>query len=296
MKKVLFVSLFLLLPVFCLAAEMVDINSASLSQLDTLTGIGPVYAQRIIDGRPYSSIDDLDRVKGIGPATIQKIKDQGLACVNCATTPTPEDTPLQPTATEPVYPTGIYINEILPNPEGADETEEWIELYNSNNFEVDLTGWQIKDSTGSITNFIIPQNTKILANGFLVFKRPITKIMLNNESDGINLLTPDQKIIDSVEFLDAPLGLSYSKSSSSWLWTIILTPGATNIINASQPKNLPKTQKTDNNSSIEALGEQAKDLTAGLANSSSPWPLFLTVLVITIILSIIVLLIKFKLK
>lgn len=59
----------------------VDVNTASLAQLDTLTGIGPVYAQRIIDGRPYSSVDDLLRVSGIGPVTLQKIKNQGLAYV-----------------------------------------------------------------------------------------------------------------------------------------------------------------------------------------------------------------------
>ena len=59
----------------------VDVNTASLAQLDTLTGIGPVYAPRIIEGRPYSSVDDLLRVDGIGPITLQKIKDQGLAYV-----------------------------------------------------------------------------------------------------------------------------------------------------------------------------------------------------------------------
>lgn len=39
--------------------ETVSINSASLSQLDTLPGVGPVTAQKIIDNRPYESVDDL---------------------------------------------------------------------------------------------------------------------------------------------------------------------------------------------------------------------------------------------
>ena len=63
-------------------SSQIDINSASLGDLDKLIGIGPVYAQGIIDSRPFSSVDDLDRVKGIGPKTLEKIKSQGLACVN----------------------------------------------------------------------------------------------------------------------------------------------------------------------------------------------------------------------
>ena len=51
------------LPVFVLGQEMVDINNATLEQLDTLTGIGPVYAARIIDERPFSSVDDLIKIK-----------------------------------------------------------------------------------------------------------------------------------------------------------------------------------------------------------------------------------------
>ena len=57
------------------AFALVDINAASESELDTLPGIGPAYAKRIIDGRPYRSIDDITRVKGIGPKTFEKIKD-----------------------------------------------------------------------------------------------------------------------------------------------------------------------------------------------------------------------------
>lgn len=54
----------------------VNINTATLSELDTLTGIGPAYGQKIIDNRPYSKIDDLLKVPGIGPKTLDNIKDQ----------------------------------------------------------------------------------------------------------------------------------------------------------------------------------------------------------------------------
>ena len=56
-------------------ARRVNLNTATLAELDTLPGVGPATAQRIIDGRPYSTIEDLMRVKGIGQATFDKLKD-----------------------------------------------------------------------------------------------------------------------------------------------------------------------------------------------------------------------------
>jgi competence protein ComEA len=55
---------------------LVDINIATLAELDTLPGVGPATAQRIIDGRPYGSIEDLMRVRGIGQATFDKLKER----------------------------------------------------------------------------------------------------------------------------------------------------------------------------------------------------------------------------
>lgn len=56
-----------------------DINSASADQLDSLPGIGPVTAQKIIAGRPYSSIDDLLTKQVVTQKVFDKIKELIIA-------------------------------------------------------------------------------------------------------------------------------------------------------------------------------------------------------------------------
>jgi competence protein ComEA len=57
----------------------VSLSSATAAELDSLPGIGPVTAQKILDYRAehggFRSVEDLDAIPGIGPARVEQLRD-----------------------------------------------------------------------------------------------------------------------------------------------------------------------------------------------------------------------------
>jgi competence protein ComEA len=51
-----------------------NVNTATLTELETIPGVGEALAKGIVAGRPYASVDELEKVSGIGPKSLQELR------------------------------------------------------------------------------------------------------------------------------------------------------------------------------------------------------------------------------
>lgn len=125
--------------------------------------------------------------------------------VNITTTLQPTLTPL-PTLQADII--NIYINEIMPYPETG--LNEWVELYNDNDYSVLLSNWFIDDveNGGSVAKKF---SLEIPPKGFKVFN--LTSSMFNNDKDSVRLLDSNKNFIDGFEYVDPIQGKTIGRTS-----------------------------------------------------------------------------------
>ncbi len=56
--------------------SLINLNTASENELDSLPGVGPATAKKIVEARPFSSIDDLKKIPRFSKNKIEKLKDK----------------------------------------------------------------------------------------------------------------------------------------------------------------------------------------------------------------------------
>lgn len=153
-----------------------------------------------------------------------------------------------PTPTPNIYSSAIYLNEFLPNPIGDDKTLEFIELFNSSDDNIDISGWFLEDSSGDI--FEIPDGTIISGSGYLaLYTGP--NITLNNAGDHVRLLDPEESVHEDAAYSGSKEGYSYNRmDDGSYRESSTSTPGAKNNITIKEdpsptPISTAKTQVKD---------------------------------------------------
>ncbi|XOB42745.1 MAG: lamin tail domain-containing protein [Candidatus Nealsonbacteria bacterium] len=214
--------------------------------------------------------------------------------------PKPIQEPEQQTE-EIIYPLNIVFSEILPSPEGADSENEWIEIFNKNDFDVDLSNWQIKDSVGSMTTYTFPKNSIIKTQNYLVLLRPETKIILNNDADSLSLIQPNSAIIDTISYQKAPRAQSYNLTNSGWFWSEKTTPGNNNFIEqkSEEPKKLiieELVSKIENKDILKDSEKMLATVKKQSPNSNEFLNIYLIALILALFSGVVILVLKKQLK
>jgi hypothetical protein len=126
----------------------------------------------------------------------------------------------------------MLLNEFLPDPYTM-YSEEWIELYNPLDVEVDISGYILDDiTTGGTNPYTIPGGSVIPAHGFIVFYQSTTNIALNNDGDTVNYLKSDGvTVLDSYTYSTSTNDISYGRETdggATWTTFTAPTPGSSN--------------------------------------------------------------------
>lgn len=128
------------------------------------------------------------------------------------------------------YSSAIRFNEILPNPDGVDKGNEWIELFNESDEKVDLDGWMIENRSGK--KYII-EKVSVDGGGFVLIEIKNSSFSVRNSNEILRLLDPNGEMTAGVSFLgSAKSGVSYNRNGNNeWKWSRFLTPNKENIFN-----------------------------------------------------------------
>lgn len=115
---------------------------------------------------------------------------------------------------------GIYINEVCSS--GTD----WVELYNSTDKDMDLTGFHLQDSKGAEEEYILPAGTKIPARGFLTLeKEKDFAFGISGSGEPITLLDASGAKADQVNVPALDDGQSYARSTDGGdNWQVTASP------------------------------------------------------------------------
>lgn len=119
----------------------------------------------------------------------------------------------------------VVINEFMASNDitAADQNEEfddWIELFNTTNADIDLTGYFLSDNASNLDKYDIPEGTVIAANGYLIIwadedgmqEGLHANFKLSSSGEELFLVNPDTIIIDEVTFGEQITDTAYART------------------------------------------------------------------------------------
>ncbi len=158
----------------------------------------------------------------------------------------------------------IIINEIFPNPSGADTGNEWVELKNQSSDKINFINWRLENSNGK---YKFKNDLWLDSASLYLLTNQVSRLALKNTDDSIRLYNNLDELVDQVEYASAIQGEAYARGANgNWFWTTRLTPADENIISFAGSKSeiVTKALATSGaNDYVETTLEKIKELDIG---------------------------------
>lgn len=130
----------------------------------------------------------------------------------------------------------LRLSELLPNAIGSDVGNEFIEIYNPNDVDVDLTNYVIYVGIDYESHYKFPTGSHIGPGQYIVFSNNDIKFTLVNTESSVRLSSIDDTIIDETSAYDSPKeGMAWALIDDTWQYTNRPTPGTMNMVSLIEP-------------------------------------------------------------
>lgn len=129
----------------------------------------------------------------------------------------------------------LRINELLPNVDGIDDGNEFIELFNPNDFAVDLDNYIFRTDPLSEKFYRLQVGAVILANSYYVIYNSESSFTLKNTTGGVWLYLADDQLVDSVQYENPDEDEAWAYIDEGWSYTNRVTAGEMNLNYLTKP-------------------------------------------------------------
>jgi len=123
----------------------------------------------------------------------------------------------------------LLITELLPNVTGADTNNEYIEIYNPNDFALDMTGYTLQLGSSFTKQYVIDEK-EIEPEGYVALADSVTGLVLPNSTGvAVRLLAPSGTVVsETPTYVDAADDVSWAEVNGKWMYTNQITRAAEN--------------------------------------------------------------------
>jgi hypothetical protein len=127
--------------------------------------------------------------------------------------------------------TQLNVSEILPNAAGSDTGQEFIEVFNPNDFEVLFANYKLYVGLNYENEYYFPNGSVIKPNGYVSFTNADIPFTLSNTSGRVGLALADDGVVisETPTYANPKDGQSWADINDEWFYTNQPTPGMVNL-------------------------------------------------------------------